>query len=1006
MRNLPNTGRRTWWGCCTAVLIILIACQTVNAQRSKRLPNNRYYNGFTDYYRGNFDNALRIFRAGASGAYRDADGAFLDSICFWTMMGECYFQAGAYPEAMEQYEAAIALFAANRRWTERTQFPGQIQANNNAWQRARINWGQPTRQTRIAAFPDSVLYGFGDIDTVNRALAQGGVIRMPNFRPLDIAEVMRCTALATYHRGVIKGPVTAHDPFTGQMISALGGLPTGNGTVSGAWNGVIVGLLLASSGQMDRAATTLESSLQISGMDHTLTPIALLGLGQIAKARGDLPRARSLFLEASYSAAVFHQYDIIGEALHEAAVIQMVQNPNAFFEPLINAAAWADRERAQALHASLLGDAIRSAAESGAPENALKLLSKNSGVMRRGELAGGRIGTRWLYASALANSILGNTRDANGDLERFLQLARNSSVWLYQIRLTDSLVINNSLTMRTAEQIYSELLRDPSTQDWIWRPMEAIAFLISPHVESMHRWYAAVGSLRDEARALMISDLIRRHRFFSSLPLGGRQLALRWLVAAPPKAISDQVLEQRANLFAAYPALQELAVKSQDLVELLRQMPLVPDRNTDESRDQKKLIDQLADTNQLYELMLQSIALRRQPSPLIFPPQYSLQQLQERMADNQLIIAIFHTNGTYVVSTITKNGYSNESVVAAAQVDQALQLFLQQLSVGESGGTIDADRLFDDEWRDACNQISALLFPQTQPQTFDDLERVTIVPDGRLWYFPFELLQLGTEEAPINLGDKVPVAYAPTLSTAVPDERRARRFPRGLVVADRIHPRDDKELAPNAWNQLKTQFPQAELIDGSSRIPSALLSGAVEHVIVWSTIDASKSNGWNLAPMQYDSGRSGSSLGEWMNLSWNDVDLLVLPGFDSLISSNRRNATGNDIFLTVCGLMASGNQSILLSRWPVGGQTALNFTREFAIESLHVSPLEALRRSLKLLRESEIDMQIEPRVREASRDKPATGDHPLFWSSYMLFDLKSPPPTDNGDAANDDASVD
>ena len=98
------------------------------------------------------------------------------------------------------------------------------------------------------------------------------------------------------------------------------------------------------------------------------------------------------------------------------------------------------------------------------------------------------------------------------------------------------------------------------------------------------------------------------------------------------------------------------------------------------------------------------------------------------------------------------------------------------------------------------------------------------------------------------------------------------------------------------------------------------------------------------------------------------------------------------MFLTVCGLMASGSRTVLLSRWRVGGQSTVDLMREFVQELPHESAAAAWRRSVRLA----ADRAARPRRRrppESRRRRDGLkADHPFFWSGYLLVDTGFVPP--------------
>jgi CHAT domain-containing protein len=139
--------------------------------------------------------------------------------------------------------------------------------------------------------------------------------------------------------------------------------------------------------------------------------------------------------------------------------------------------------------------------------------------------------------------------------------------------------------------------------------------------------------------------------------------------------------------------------------------------------------------------------------------------------------------------------------------------------------------------------------------------------------------------------------------------------------------------------------------------------------------------------MQLDRGKPGGNVSDWMMLPWGCPEQLVLPTFHTATEFGlKKGGTGEEMFLSICGLMASGGRSILLSRWRVGGRTTADFVREFAQELPHTSPAAAQRRSISLLRGTALDPREEGRIRAPATLDEFKPEHPFFWGGYMLVD--------------------
>ena len=79
-------------------------------------PTTSYHAAFTDFYDGDYRTALNRFQSEARGAVKSVNSRWIDSICYETMIGECYYQTGSNAEACDHYTAALNLFLANSTW--------------------------------------------------------------------------------------------------------------------------------------------------------------------------------------------------------------------------------------------------------------------------------------------------------------------------------------------------------------------------------------------------------------------------------------------------------------------------------------------------------------------------------------------------------------------------------------------------------------------------------------------------------------------------------------------------------------------------------------------------------------------------------------------------------------------------------------------------------------------------------------------------------------------------
>lgn len=993
-----------------ATCFVLLFCSSAtHAQVTARqsMPPERYLNVAGLIYSGEYADALDAYQDYNRSAYRFGSQRYFDSVCFLTMMGECMYHMGRYEQAVDSYDEALKLYLAYPTWQNDVQFPANVAAANSAVQRARISWGSSSRRFVVGRFPDQMSVQFGDVGAGTRVQQQGGVYNPAELRPVNIVETMRCVALALHRRTEILGRINKHNSTTQELVDRLSSSGPGSNTMAGAWQRIFVGIANRANGDLTKAKTLLANSLVIGGFDHPLTPVALLELGHIAVAENKLAEAKGFYEEASYSAAIFGQYDYIEESLRWASIAHMMQGNKDVYPKLNNAIAWARQNDANAMWSSLLVQQAWNLAELGMGREAQAVLNETRRPMSRTELPASLVGSRLLYVSSLAAFQQNDISTGLSELASCIkQFQRAGSKWIYQLEVADALAQSNGVTPRLADILYSEMLREPTDLDWMVDPMEPMTFLLTPHTGAMERWFKINMLRKQTTKAIEIGDQIKRHRFFESLSLGGRLMSFRWLLEAPDVALKQEFQQTRIDMLARYPGYKQLAAQSEQIRRQIDKLPMTPDRKSDEGKQQLQLFKELYSVSQLQEAILAAMALKREPSPLVFPPRMEIREVQAKMSDKQIIIICNATAHGYYITSITKNEYKVESEPQIQYLKKGLNKLLKEIGNRNANAEIDSDILQDESWKTTALQFTSFLFPQRPPEFWDNYDEVVVVPDGILWYLPFELLRVGDETNAETLFSKLDVRYAPTMSTAVPDGRTSQRFARTAVVTGRINNRDDEERIKLGFEDLKNEIPGAVAIDARLPADASVFSSTVDQLLVWNDLRLNR-NPYTMTIMSPAAGRN-DTLGNIMELPWQGVEHVVLPGLSTAAAGGARSApTGHELFLSACGLMASGSRTVVLSRWKVGGQSTLDLTREFIRELPTSSASEAWRRSVELLHSTPLDYNAETRIK-ASRDAPPMKtDHPFFWAGYLVIDMGSKAKKDQlaegGEGAGDGA---
>src|SRR5207248_2031177 len=184
-----------------------------------------------------------------------------------------------------------------------------------------------------------------------------------------------------------------------------------------------------------------------------------------------------------------------------------------------------------------------------------------------------------------------------------------------------------------------------------------IAMLTSPHPVPYEHWFELVLGRKEQDRALNIAERVRRHRFLASQTLGGRVLALRWILEGPPEALTPETMLQRQDLLVKFPKLADLSKRSAELRAKLEALPIAP---TDEAqiKQQQDHFAELTRVSATQEALLQLIALERVPSELAFPPLRDTKEIQQQLADGTIVFYYFVTSRNVHAFALAKDRYA------------------------------------------------------------------------------------------------------------------------------------------------------------------------------------------------------------------------------------------------------------------------------------------------------------------------------------------------------------
>ena len=204
-------------------------------------------------------------------------------------------------------------------------------------------------------------------------------------------------------------------------------------------------------------------------------------------------------------------------------------------------------------------------------------------------------------------------------------------------------------------------------------------------------------------------------------------------------------------------------------------LPVAP---ADESqvRQQKELLAELAQVSAAQEVLLQVMSLDRIPSELAFPPLRETKDIQQQLPEGTLVFTYLATSRNVYGFALSRDRYGYFKLPQPAKVKADVTEMLRQMGHADRSQPVAAGDLSANGWHAAAERLVKQLTNDVKPEEWAKYREIVIVPDGVLWYLPFETLPVPAGSGnSIPLLMHVPIRYAPTLALAVPDQHGQRR---------------------------------------------------------------------------------------------------------------------------------------------------------------------------------------------------------------------------------------
>ena len=397
--------------------------------------------------------------------------------------------------------------------------------------------------------------------------------------------------------------------------------------------------------------------------------------------------------------------------------------------------------------------------------------------------------------------------------------------------------------------------------------------------------------------------------------------------------------------------------------------------------------DDLDRSSQQLELMLGEIALRREAIPSVFPQMRTAESLQELLGPKQAALAYIATTRGYTAFLVSPEGLHFWRLPPNRNWTKQLSALLRSLGLVQPNSSITEKVLEESDWRAWSEQLWNVLVDRSQYNFWKRYDDLFVVPDGLLWYLPFELLPVGAAGSGDDglLASQTRITYAPTASLIAASGGRRTRFPKTVVVQGKMSPGEDVEQSADRVAEMQAVIRDLTALPDKLPTSSGLARCLWDRLVVLDrggdTVDTMA---WS--PVGLDAPRPDAMLARWMQLPWGGPAEVILPGFSSAAEAGGRGGNGHEIFQAIMGLMASGTRTVLISRWRTGGQTTYDLVREYLQEVDGSTPAEAWQRSRQIVRRQTIVPEWEPRLSVGHRVDLLAADHPFFWAGFLLAD--------------------
>lgn len=916
-------------------------------------------------------------------ARHDRDDVGIDAVPVIVRTGEALYLQGFYEDSLAQIEIAIAVSKRCRNWTQliRTN-PFSVRGFGN--ESRGILWHTVNRKSQLGTFPDTwpVALGNGSLlpeSSIEKPFS-GEVVR------LDVFEILLTQARGLWIRNRLLKTIAPDLPETRDAIDAFSGLRADVPEVLQRSHAVCLGLALIGKADLAEAKKVLKASLEVQGgWDHPLTSVGLIGLAEIALRENELSLAQAYLLDASVYFARHEQYEWMVDVAEMMATVGALEHQNDLLLAMEQMASWA-KPRSFLAQSGIVGlaallavdlqddvaaetlamQALRSANRTLMPTVYTRDLAKfvqSRLMLKRGSIDDGLLKLEEVVTSLNGSEEMGPRFSLLIELRRILQLIGDGKV--------SSEKLNAYL---------NRLLDGPNEEAWRRDPMGSYAAIRADLASFSEVWLESIDRAKDATLLIEAFNRLQVLKQRQRLPMSARDLDLRLLFHSWEKRWNEPVLTDLLKLRKELSSIDQAANALELQIAKAKATKSIDSKNwsVDEKANWNSIIKQC----DAQEARLMEASLQRRQIPPVFPKAFSIDALKKQ---SKSVLGFFRSSKK-LYGYLLVDGLAETWVVEQPEMAEKTLINLTKSLGIKSNATQILEAVQQRSWMKEARSLRMAIIPDAIWKRLEVVEQLVIIPDDWLWHVPFEIFPVkrSFSEIPIIASCAVSYATAPSLIGEPKPSSKAR----SLVIHQPSFFNQDREVDRSLAQELQAIMGEAQYLESPSKVHTSRWSRIqFDQVAVAASTKAEF--GHPFAAMAYDS-QAGTSLKAWLRLPMQTPQTLALIGSDMPIMNSSETQGLETSRITFC-LAASGNQTLLLNRWPSRGESSQILLRNFFEGSHELSPSKAWRRSVMtlwsttLIENNEILLTSERKDRDSMLEN-LTGQHPIFWANTMVIE--------------------